>query len=59
METVSIKRIVVWVGVAFLFGDFLLVAPTFSAEMHQVRLVGYNDLQGRESLQIVLKGDFA
>ncbi len=28
-------------------------------ESHNVRLIGHNDLQGRESLQIVLKGKYA
>jgi len=30
-----------------------------ATEAHNVRLLGHNDLQGRDSLQIVLKGDFA
>ncbi|NWF54258.1 MAG: hypothetical protein HXY45_05635 [Syntrophaceae bacterium] len=31
----------------------------FSAEAQNVRLLGHHDLQGRDSLQIVLKGNFA
>jgi hypothetical protein len=31
----------------------------FSAEANNVRLIGHRDLQGRDSLQIVLKGNFA
>ena len=34
-------------------------AQAFSAEAQNVRLVGFCDLQGRESLQIVLKGNYA
>jgi len=30
-----------------------------ATEAHNVRLLGHNDLQGRDSLQIVLKGNFA
>jgi hypothetical protein len=30
-----------------------------SAEAHHTRLIGYCDLQGREALQVVLKGNFA
>jgi len=34
-------------------------SQAFSAEARNVRLVGYSDLQGRESLQVVLKGNYA
>jgi hypothetical protein len=33
--------------------------PLFAAEAQNVRLLGHHDLQGRDSLQIVLKGNFA
>lgn len=34
-------------------------SAAFSAEAKHVRLIGYSDLQGRDALQIVLKGNFA
>ena len=43
----------------FFLGALLPEDRAFPAEAQKVRLVGYNDLQERESLQIVLKGDFA
>ena len=45
-------------GVAVLTG-FLTPSPARTAEAHNVRLLGHSDLQGRSSLQIVLKGNFA
>ena len=35
------------------------VAVVFSAEAHNVKRIGYCDLQGRDALQIVLQGNFA
>ena len=46
-------------AIGFLFGVFLLESQAFCAEAQNVRLVGYSDLQGRESLQVVLKGNYA
>ena len=42
-----------------LFLSFAVPVTGFAAEAHNVRLVGYCDLQERPALQIVLKGDFA
>ena len=42
-----------------LFLALVLSAKGLAAEAHNVRLVGYYDLQQRPALQIVLKGDFA
>jgi hypothetical protein len=41
------------------FALFLLPGRAHSAEGQNVRLVGTSDLQGRDSLQIVLKGNYA
>lgn len=46
-------------AILFLLGVLFLEGQAYSAEAQNVRLVGYSALQGRESLQIVLKGDFA
>ncbi|NIS60039.1 MAG: hypothetical protein GTO13_04825, partial [Proteobacteria bacterium] len=48
-------------GIIFLA---LLLSPAIeskalSAEAKNVRLLGHSDLQGRDALQVVLKGDFA
>ena len=53
------KKIRNFVAVVFLLGTLLLEVRAFSAEAENVRLVGFCDLQGRESLQIVLKGNHA
>ncbi len=58
MEHSSILRYVILVLLsAFLF--FPWGWPAFSAEARHVRRIGYSDLQGRDALQIVLKGNFA
>ncbi|OGP88999.1 MAG: hypothetical protein A2156_04965 [Deltaproteobacteria bacterium RBG_16_48_10] len=51
---------------SFLFPIFFLTSSTLliskqacSAEALNVRLVGHSDLQGREALQVVLKGNDA
>jgi len=31
---------------------------THTADSHRTRLVGFHDLQGRESLQVTLQGDW-
>ncbi len=36
-----------------------LVSIVYSAEAHNVKLIGHCDLQGRDALQIVLKGNYA
>jgi hypothetical protein len=62
MEVMNIlpkRKIPIWISVACLCGIFPPATTIFSAEAQNVRLVGYSDLQGRESLQLVLKGDFA
>jgi len=51
-------RIYVIVALAF-FLALVVSAKALAAEAHNVRLVGYYDLQQRPALQIVLKGDFA
>ncbi|MBM4278438.1 MAG: hypothetical protein FJ130_11265 [Deltaproteobacteria bacterium] len=33
--------------------------PAYPSEASNVRLIGYSDLQGREALQVVLKGNYA
>jgi hypothetical protein len=42
-----------------LFVSFFRPATGIAAEAHNVRLIGYHDLQRRPALQVVLKGDFA
>jgi hypothetical protein len=49
----------VFVLAGMIGGVFMWPLPLFCAEAHNVRLLGHNDLQGRDSLQIVLKGNFA
>ena len=51
-------QIYVMVALAF-FLALVVSAKGLAAEAHNVRLVGYYDLQQRPALQIVLKGDFA
>ncbi|MHB8769828.1 MAG: LVIVD repeat-containing protein [Syntrophales bacterium] len=47
-------------GTAAVFWGLLLVPPqAHPAEALNVELVGHSDLQGRASLQVVLKGDYA
>ena len=53
------KKFVLFAAIGFLFGVFLMESQAFSAEVQNVRLVGFCDLQARESLQIVLKGNYA
>ena len=43
----------------FIGGLFLWSDQVQAAEAQNVRLVGHSDLQGRESLQGVLKGTYA
>ena len=38
---------------------FAMTAIVLAADAHNVRLLGYSDLQGRPALQVVLKGNFA
>ena len=47
--------------VTFLFLTIVSLIPcdAYSAEAQNIRLVGYCDLQGRDALQVVLKGKFA
>ncbi|MBM4322581.1 MAG: hypothetical protein FJ115_03390 [Deltaproteobacteria bacterium] len=47
-----------WI-IFFLVLTFLCPARSFSAESLNVRLVGQCDLQGREALQVVLRGNYA
>ena len=52
------------VGIFLLIWMTMLTAPfllqqTLAAEAWNVRLIGHSDLQGRDSLQVVLKGNFA
>lgn len=53
------KKFVLFAAIGFLFGVLLMESQVFSAEAQNVRLVGFCDLQARESLQIVLKGNYA
>jgi hypothetical protein len=48
-------------GIIFLalFLSPAIESKALSAEAKNVRLLGYSDLQGRDALQVVLKGDFA
>jgi hypothetical protein len=59
MGKVFPKTIPVLAAVVFFSATFLIKTQAFSAEAENVRLVGFCDLQGRESLQIVLKGSQA
>jgi len=47
-----------WILFLLVF-TFFCPAQTFPEESLNVRLIGQNDLQGREGLQIVLKGNYA
>jgi hypothetical protein len=47
------------IGAVFLGGSFLLPSHTYSAESQNMRLIGHRDLQWRDSLQVVLKGNYA
>ena len=40
-------------------GALLLPAQGFSAEAKNIRLIGHSNLQGRNSLQVFLKGNYA
>ena len=42
-----------------LFGFSFLSAQAHAAEAQNVRLIGHTDLQGRETLQVTLKGNYA
>ncbi len=42
-----------------LFGFSFLSAQADAAEAQNVRLIGHSDLQGRETLQVTLKGNYA
>ena len=59
MEQRFKKNSLISAAVVFLLGALLLEARAFSAEAENMRLVGFCDLQGRESLQVVLKGNHA
>ena len=52
------NNIVLFIG-GMLFGFSFLSAQAYAAEAQNVRLIGYSDLQGRDSLQVVLKGNLA
>jgi hypothetical protein len=43
----------------FIGGAFMLPSHAHTAEALNMRLIGYADLQGRNSLQVVLKGNYA
>jgi hypothetical protein len=49
---------VLFIG-GLLFGLSFLSAQVHAADAQNVRLIGYSDLQGRDSLQVVLKGNLA
>lgn len=59
MGKALLKIIPVLAAIVFFSEIFLSRTQTHSAETENVRLVGFCDLQGRESLQIVLKGNHA
>ena len=50
--------IVLFIG-GILFGLSFLSAQVYAADAQNVRLVGHSDLQGRETLQVTLKGNYA
>jgi hypothetical protein len=53
------KKIPALMAIVFLLRALFPEGQASSAEAQNVRLIGYSDLQERESLQIVLKGNYA
>jgi len=53
------KVISLIIGAVFFGGALMLASHAYPAEAKNMRLIGHNDLQGRDSLQVVLKGNFA
>lgn len=55
-----IRKLLAGIAIWGLFASpFLLPKMAYAAETKNVRLIGQSDLQGRDSLQVVLKGNYA
>lgn len=59
MNIFACRRGVSLAAVVVLIGGLLLPSHAYSADALNVELVGHSDLQGRASLQVVLKGEYA
>lgn len=47
------------IGAVIIGGTLMPPSHAFTIEALNMRLIGHNDLQGRDSLQVVLKGNYA
>ncbi len=59
MNSFAGRRGALLAAAAVLLGGLLLPSRVYSADALNVELVGHSDLQGRASLQVVLKGEYA
>ncbi len=59
MQNYLKKAFIILFSIGMIFGVTFMESRSHAAEAKNIRLVGHNDLDGRDSLQVVLKGIYA